>query len=373
MAYELQKPQTPILRGDGIPIAPLTVASQVIDDSDDKKQRLDKVVSNLKLGRDIKFFSCTFLKDNWVQEENNYYTQTVDCEGITQNTFLSSPSIKPTGDSTQDDALLENLALLRYGETLNGQIKYTCYEGKPTIDLTVYFQSLAAVEGDQSGGGGGTGTVNSVNGIEPDSEGNITLNWTKAENQKPEKTPNRAWILDKDQQYVYAISSLDSVKDKENEYGELQTLRTVLSENFFAYFTSIIRENEIYLNGEYSSLGIAFITQDIQPKSWFLNGSLIDCTIYKDGSSEIFDDIIPSNSLILFQLIGGYLVLFQILKRIISLDTNVSGILPVANGGTGVDNLVKDDYSENRPRGIIIQSEIPQSVPEGCIIGVYDP
>lgn len=49
----------------------------------------------------------------------------------------------------------------------------------------------------------------------------------------------------------------------------------------------------------------------------------------------------------------------------------VTGTLPIAKGGTGVSSMTGTDYATNRPRGMVIQSSVPSSVPNGCIVGVY--
>lgn len=170
MAYELQKPQTPILRGDGAPIAPLTVASQVIDDSNEQNQRMDKTIQLLSQGKSVRVYKCTFLKDNWVQNEDFYWQQIVPCEAITENTLLSPPSVALTGNKEQDELILENLNYLKYGETLQDQIKYICYDDKPTIDLTLYFQSLDTYESNTK-----NGPILSINCLAPNPQGQITL------------------------------------------------------------------------------------------------------------------------------------------------------------------------------------------------------
>ena len=48
-----------------------------------------------------------------------------------------------------------------------------------------------------------------------------------------------------------------------------------------------------------------------------------------------------------------------------------SGTLPIARGGTGVSSMTGEDYSTSRPRGIVLQSSEPSSVPNGCLVGVY--
>lgn len=47
-------------------------------------------------------------------------------------------------------------------------------------------------------------------------------------------------------------------------------------------------------------------------------------------------------------------------------------IQPISKGGTGVNSMTGSDYSTNRPRGIILQETEPTSVPDGCIVGVYE-
>lgn len=52
--------------------------------------------------------------------------------------------------------------------------------------------------------------------------------------------------------------------------------------------------------------------------------------------------------------------------------SKAKGTLSIANGGTGVTSMTGTDYSVNRPRGIVLQSSTPSSVPNGCIVGVYE-
>ena len=52
--------------------------------------------------------------------------------------------------------------------------------------------------------------------------------------------------------------------------------------------------------------------------------------------------------------------------------SKAKGTLSIANGGTGVTSMTGTDYGVNRPRGIVLQSSTPSSVPNGCIVGVYE-
>lgn len=53
-------------------------------------------------------------------------------------------------------------------------------------------------------------------------------------------------------------------------------------------------------------------------------------------------------------------------------NTHNHGVIPISQGGTGVSSMVGTDYTTNRPRGIVLQSSTPSSVPNGCIVGVYE-
>lgn len=53
-------------------------------------------------------------------------------------------------------------------------------------------------------------------------------------------------------------------------------------------------------------------------------------------------------------------------------DNITSGILPVERGGTGVSSLVGTDYSTNRVRGVALRTSTPGTVPNGCLVGVYE-
>ena len=62
------------------------------------------------------------------------------------------------------------------------------------------------------------------------------------------------------------------------------------------------------------------------------------------------------------------------------MDTKMSGAVttdnimskldtvPISKGGTGVTSMVGTDYSTNRPRGIVLATEVPSSVPNGCVV-----
>lgn len=51
---------------------------------------------------------------------------------------------------------------------------------------------------------------------------------------------------------------------------------------------------------------------------------------------------------------------------------SLTGVVSIENGGTGVSSMEGTDYSTNRPRGIVLKSTVPETVPNGCIVGVYE-
>lgn len=51
---------------------------------------------------------------------------------------------------------------------------------------------------------------------------------------------------------------------------------------------------------------------------------------------------------------------------------STTDILTISQGGTGVSSMQGTDYSVNRPRGFVLQSSEPSSVPNGCLVGVYE-
>lgn len=55
-----------------------------------------------------------------------------------------------------------------------------------------------------------------------------------------------------------------------------------------------------------------------------------------------------------------------------AIDEVHTAVQPIAKGGTGVSDMIGNDYTANRPRGIILQNTEPDSVPNGCIVGVYE-
>lgn len=74
----------------------------------------------------------------WTGSASEGYTQTVACVGMTAAVVCLPPAIQPTGVRAADIAAREALGYISVVETLAGQVNVTCWEDKPTVDLTVY-------------------------------------------------------------------------------------------------------------------------------------------------------------------------------------------------------------------------------------------
>lgn len=106
-------------------------------------------------------------QDNGVQG----YTQTVPCLDITQTTVCFPPYTTPTGNKDTDIAIREALGYIDVVDTDDGQITVTCYTNKPAMDFII---NLVPATGNTQPVAG-TGTVRSVNGIQPDGLGNVSI------------------------------------------------------------------------------------------------------------------------------------------------------------------------------------------------------
>ena len=76
--------------------------------------------------------------EGWTGDGETGYTQTVVCEGMTADVVTLQPMILPTGVRETDIAAREALGYISMVETLEGQVTVTCWEDKPTVNLTIY-------------------------------------------------------------------------------------------------------------------------------------------------------------------------------------------------------------------------------------------
>lgn len=83
-------------------------------------------------------YTAVLPAEGWAGDSETGYTQTVTCEGMTGRVVTLQPMILPTGERASDLAAREALGYISMVETLEGQVTVTCWEDKPTVDLTVY-------------------------------------------------------------------------------------------------------------------------------------------------------------------------------------------------------------------------------------------
>ena len=83
-------------------------------------------------------FTAVLPASGWTGSATAGYTQTVSCEGMTADVVTLPPAIQPTGVRATDIAAREALGYISMVETLAGQVKVTCWESRPEVDLTLY-------------------------------------------------------------------------------------------------------------------------------------------------------------------------------------------------------------------------------------------
>ncbi len=121
------------------------------------------------LGGEVQIFGCTLLADGWAETAATettpaFYTQTAPCAGLLATYDLEAPQVASTGVRETDTALKEGLDALceagNSGETLDGQLKWTCYGSHPTADLPLRLRRAVLPQAPAGGGepGGEEGT-----------------------------------------------------------------------------------------------------------------------------------------------------------------------------------------------------------------------
>lgn len=125
----------------------------------------------------VRVFAATLLADGWAETAATettpaFYTQTVACAGLLAAYDLEAPQVESTGEYAADLARKEALDALceagNFGETLDGQLRWICYGGHPTVDLPLRLRRAVVPEagGDQADGGQSSGSA----GSGPDAE-----------------------------------------------------------------------------------------------------------------------------------------------------------------------------------------------------------
>ena len=128
------------------------------------QKTLDDLETQAKKNSNSIIFASQLSNSGWTEEDDGSYSQTVSCPGIVSDIVCAPPLIEATGNKETD---LQPRPI----EILDGQIKVICYSSKPQIDLII---KLVPVQGNILPPVG-MGTVRSVNGIEPDVVGNVTI------------------------------------------------------------------------------------------------------------------------------------------------------------------------------------------------------
>ena len=89
-----------------------------------------------------KVYTATLTVQGWAEMDGGGYEQTVSCAGMTADVVPQPPTVQTTGTAATDLASLQALACIQAVQTLSGQIRALCYEGKPTVDLTIYLTEV---------------------------------------------------------------------------------------------------------------------------------------------------------------------------------------------------------------------------------------
>ena len=89
-----------------------------------------------------KVYTAVFPASGWAEMDGGGYEQTVSCAGMTADVVPQPPTVQTTGTAAADLANLQALACIQAVQTLSGQIKALCYEGKPAVDLTIYLTEV---------------------------------------------------------------------------------------------------------------------------------------------------------------------------------------------------------------------------------------
>lgn len=152
-----------------------TNAVMDFDRGGEEGQTLQKTLNDLesqaKKNNNSIMFTSQLSNSSWTEEDDGSYSQIVSCPGIVSDIVCAPPLIEVTGNKETDLQRRVALSYIDEIEILDGQIKAICYSLKPQIDLII---KLVPVQGSILPPVG-MGTVRSVNGIEPDVVGNVTI------------------------------------------------------------------------------------------------------------------------------------------------------------------------------------------------------
>ena len=87
-------------------------------------------------------YRVTLAANGWSGSAWEGYTQTVNCSGITAQTVTLPPVYQSSGYRETDIAAREALGMIGRVESLDGQIRVTCWEDRPSVDLTIQLMEV---------------------------------------------------------------------------------------------------------------------------------------------------------------------------------------------------------------------------------------
>lgn len=83
-------------------------------------------------------YTATLAAAGWEQQADGSYIQTAACEGMTAAVkLLPRPGAEPVGDTEQKRAMAEALGYISELEALDGELKVTCYDDAPAVDISL--------------------------------------------------------------------------------------------------------------------------------------------------------------------------------------------------------------------------------------------
>lgn len=113
------------------------VKGQLSEDAAGHLQVQVDAASTAAIAATSRSYTAVLPASGWTGSGGSGYTQTVACEGMTGEVVCLPPAIIPTGERAADLAAREALGYISMIETLEGQVKVTCWESKPGTDLTI--------------------------------------------------------------------------------------------------------------------------------------------------------------------------------------------------------------------------------------------
>lgn len=156
--------------------------------------------------------------------------------------------------------------------------------------------------------------------------------------------------------------------------GTTITLRRYDKVETVAYYSNVMYSQGVKYFVSMQAMGAqATITSVEEIQIPIPNGEVDKGKILVANESSRFDLTELSAEKVSYNNTTSGLTATDVQKAIDEVVTKLpADVLPIEKGGTGVNSMVGTDYSTNRPRGIVLQATEPTSIPNGCIVGVYE-